>query len=169
MFKRITARFASIGKKMLTQTELFEQLKNAPNDVALALLSEAQERLYLQDGSLRGADFSGVQWQNARMARGDYERIILINADLRGIYLGNANLRHANLQGANLADANLRDANLWGANLTNANLSGAHLAGVNLCGANLKGVTLDNTNLWGVKFDTTTIMPDGSFWQSAEN
>ncbi|MDX2077595.1 MAG: pentapeptide repeat-containing protein [bacterium] len=169
MLKRFTSRLQTVRKNTLTQTQLFDQLKTAPNDAALILLEEAQERLYFQDGSLRGADFSGAQWQKGRMAKGDYERIILANADLRGIYLGGANLIRANLQNANLADANLRDANFTGANLSGAILTGAHMAGVNLCGANLTGANLDNANLWGVQFDEATIMTDGTLWRPAKN
>jgi len=169
LFKRLTSRLQTFNKTNLTQTQLFDQLKTAPNHVALILLAEAQERLYFQDGSLRGADFSGAQWQKGRMAKGDYERIILANADLRGIYLGNAKLKKADLQNANLQNANLRDANFMGANLSGADFIDAHMAGVNLCGANLTGANLERANLWGVQFDSTTIMPDGTFWQPTEN
>jgi uncharacterized protein YjbI with pentapeptide repeats len=169
VFKRLTARFTAIQKSTLTQTQLFEQLKTAPNDVALQLLSEAQERLYFQDGSLRGYDFSGAQWQNGRMARGDYERIILANADLTGIYFGAANLKRANLNGANLTNSNLRDADFSGANLQNANFRGAHMACVILKGANLTGANLDSANLWGAIFDEMTILPDGTLWTPTKN
>lgn len=169
MFKRLTARFSAIQKSSLTQTQLFEQLKTAPNDVALKLLSEAQERLYFQDGSLRGADFSGAQWQNGRMAKGDYERIILAHADLTGIYLGGANLKRSNLHGANLTNANLRDADFSDANLQNVNFSGAHMACVILKGTNLRGANLDTANLWGAVFNEMTIMPDGTFWTPTKN
>lgn len=169
MLKRLTARFTAIQKTTLTQTELFHQLKTAPNDVALKLLEEAQERLYFQDGSLRGGDFSGAQWQNGRMAKGDYERIILADADLTGIYFGGANLKWGIFRRTILKNANLRDADFSHADLRDADLSGAHLACVNLCGANLTGANLHNANLWGAIFDSTTIMPDGTFWAGDEN
>ncbi len=169
MFKRLTARFTAMQKTTLTQTELFSQLKTAPNDVALKLLAECQERLYFQDGSLRGGDFSGAQWQNGRMAKGDYERIILANANLTGIYFGGAILKRGNLRGAILKNANLRDADFSHADLRDADLSGAHMACVNLCGANLTGANLTDANLWGAIFDITTIMPDGSYWTPNKN
>lgn len=169
MFKRLTARLTAIQKSTLTQTQLFDQLKTAPNDVALKLLSEAQERLYFQDGSLRGGDFSGAQWQHGRMAKGDYERIILTHANLTGIYFGGANLKRANLQGADLTNANLRDADFSGANLQQVNFSGAHMACVILKGANLKGAKLETANLWGAIFDEATILPDGTFWTPIKN
>src|SRR5574344_1576284 len=73
----------------------------------------------------------------------------LRDADLRDADLRGANLICANLIGANLIDANLIDANLIDADLESANLRGANLRGANLRGANLRGANLRGANLIG--------------------
>ena len=104
----------------------FESLKHAAEKAA-------DEKIYLRDADLVGADLSDANLVDANLS----------GADLVGANLSGANLRDANLSGANLSDANLVDANLSGADLVGANLSGANLRGANLVGADLEPIKTD--------------------------
>jgi uncharacterized protein YjbI with pentapeptide repeats len=72
--------------------------------------------------------------------------------DATGIQLDNAFLARADLKEGWMPQASLSKANLWGADLREANLRRANLLGVDLCGANLRGADLQEANLRGAVF-----------------
>ncbi len=90
---------------------------------------------------LRGEQRDGAQLGGATLARAEWSKVSLQQADLTG-----ADLRGAQLGHVNLSDADLSDADLRGATLNNVNLAGVTLTGADLCGAVLKGVKLSKAD-----------------------
>jgi len=120
---------------------------------------------------LAGRDFSGRNFDRAR----------LVDLDLRDKHFPGASLHRADLTEADLRGADLRDANLSGAYLTGARLRGADLSGANLDGAYLIATELDGASIGGASmnhiiFDQATTWPLGyrpprpqgiSYWHGA--
>jgi uncharacterized protein YjbI with pentapeptide repeats len=157
---------------------------NGSNTQALDALYTLHERLFLQQGGLRGMAFTDADWTNATLATIKLEGCNLQNIRLCFAYLYETQLQGAHLAGADLSDANARAAHLERANLTGSKLARTNLARADLTGAILHNAILDETNLWNailygadlsgatlrgvnlthVKFDATSILPDGSPW-----
>src|SRR5574344_624794 len=98
----------------------------------------------------------------------------LICANLRGADLRGADLICANLESANLICADLRDADLIDADLRSANLICANLRGANLRGADLRGADLRSADLRGAKkipYIPLACPSDGVFtaWKKVNN
>lgn len=182
--KRLSRAWENIKRIRQSREELINQVANSPNPAALEAMATLKEKLYLQDGTMNGADLTGARLQNVRLARANLEQVTLSGADLTGCYLGATNLKAADLTGAKLADSNLREVILPGANLRDADVRGSHMATANLREADLRGADLREANLWGaylyganltgadmsganlqnIRFDEQTILPDGQPW-----
>lgn len=115
-------------------------------------LAVAHLGAYLQSGSWKGRDLSGVTLPYVSAAGFDAGC-----ANLRGAYLEGAELRGADLTEAHLEDAYLYGADLSGAWLTYAHLSGANLADATLCGASLDGADLRGADLTGADLRGATL------------
>lgn len=122
--------------------QLIRQMSSRHNDVAETALNELRAHGWLEDGSLRYADFEKANLFGANLKGAD-----LRYANFKGATLSDANLRNANLQGANLKSSHLENSILKNANLQHANLWEAMLDGVNLDDAQLKNATLDHASL----------------------
>jgi hemoglobin-like flavoprotein len=121
---------------------ILDQMGSEGNEFALDAVKQIRRRGWLNNGALRGRDFS----------HGNLSRAVFCNANLHGARLYGANLRLANLMAADLSaaelrGANLRRANLRWANLEKANLEGADLSGADLRFANLSGAAMSTTIL----------------------
>jgi len=91
----------------------------------------------LEEVSLSGTDFYGVDLENANLK----------GADLRG-----ANFHYANLKKANLSEADLTAANFRRANLKEANMEGANLTLTNFCEACLERASFKGAFLMATSF-----------------
>lgn len=125
--------------------------------------SQLRSRGWLEDGTLKGADFESINLRKTYLSRADFTsanlfRALLDYADLSGAFLSDVTLAEANLRGAILRYADLRYADLREVNLSESDLTGANLAGANLWNANLSGATLVDVNFSStslVKVDLT--------------
>jgi len=117
------------------------------------------------DGSLAGADLSGIDLYGAQIAAtADMSGANLSGARLTGLTVGaGANLAGANLSGADLSAAVFNTgARLSGANFAKAALGRAHLytadaAGASFAGADLSGADLDFLDLSTVNLAGATM------------
>lgn len=134
------------------------------NQEQIALLSQGVEvwnewrkenlkvSINLSKASLTGMDLHGANFDKAIMIGANLTGANLSQASLCEVSLWKANLRGAILSKANLKDANLIEADLctaslWKANLYNVNLYKADLRGANLCRAYLYKANLSETDL----------------------
>ncbi len=112
----------------------------------------------LGKGDLEEADLRGANFQ----------RILLMDVNLKSVNFSQANLQSANLSEANLESADLSQANLQATdlrgtrlnrtNLSQANLQGADLRGANLEQANLEQANLEQANLWRANFEQALLI-----------
>jgi uncharacterized protein YjbI with pentapeptide repeats len=110
------------------------------------------ERTVLLKANLSGVNLNYANLKSANLEQSNLFSANLQHADLTIAKLQDAYLNDVKLQNANLQQANLQNAILDGANLQNANLLGANLQNVNLDGANLQNANLCQTNLQNVYF-----------------
>jgi len=132
--------------------QLILQMGSGHNDVTDTAIRTLNAYGWLQDGSLREANFFRANLSRAIMWEADLSSTFLASADLSG-----ANLLDANLSGSILSAANLSGSILFGANLSSAQLVKADLRGADLSeaclsradisGARLHGATLKKTDL----------------------
>jgi uncharacterized protein YjbI with pentapeptide repeats len=122
---------------------------------------------------LAEADFTGANFERAKMAGADFERASLFCADMRGVDARGANFKRADIRGASLRGAILIGANFDQADMRQAMLARVDLAnGFQLSGSttqegragaevsfsvdfsncSLNGANLSNANLKGANF-----------------
>ena len=87
------------------------------------------KKSWLEDGTLRGADFQDADLSNCDLHKADLRDAVLARAELEEANLCDADLRGADFSVANLKGADLRRANLIGADFTEAELEKADLSG----------------------------------------
>src|SRR5574344_44834 len=109
------------------------------SDDTCTTIKELVEKAVFNKINLIDADLRDANLICANLRDADLRDADLIDADLESANLICANLRGANLRGANLICANLESANLICANLRGANLRGADLRGADLRSADLRG------------------------------
>jgi hypothetical protein len=98
------------------KAQLIREMAGSNNGIALRAINELRARGWLQDGSLRGKIFDGVNWQGAD----------LNDADLQGATFLNANISYANLNHTDLRKSTLINVNLYSTNFYEANLEGVN-------------------------------------------
>jgi hypothetical protein len=141
---------------------LFNALRSPLPYIAASAISEAKQKGWFNDGTLRGQDFRHAQWAGNDLSHADLRGANLSGADLHGAIFHHAMLEQVILTGANLATADFAGATLIGAQLNaisgkaaifryancrSANLDGAKLQRADLAYANLNQSTLSHANL----------------------
>ncbi len=107
--------------------------------------------------SPQSLDATGVQLDNAYLAKADLKLVWMPHASLRKVNLGGADLREADLREADLREADLSWADLSKADLSKADLSGADLWGADLREVNLSWATLCGTNFYDARLNGATL------------
>lgn len=136
------------------------------NDIAISAVARLRYEGWLKgdDGLLREANLSGVNWENmdlnganlqgVKLENANLKNASLIEAKLQGAKLSNVNLENANLNGAKLQKAGkLQKAELFVVNLEKAILHRANLQGAELHMVNLKNAIMSEANLQEAKLD----------------
>jgi len=129
--------------------------------------------LDLSRRNLTEAQFTGANFEGARMIVTNFERASLYCADLRGVDARNANFTRADIRGASLRGADLAGANLDGADMRQAMLArgdlpegfgltaasasqpqslGGAAFSVDFSNCSMKGARLNNAKLRGANF-----------------
>ena len=136
---------------------LIRLMSSRINNIAIRATEELRAHRWLKDGSLRTADLTGANLNNAS----------LVNSDVRGVIFKQSNLRDARFKNAKYdRDTILPDGSViqsssdwdrftdtnhpdfWiGYEVTNENYSDRDLQGANLRGADLWGTDFRNANL----------------------
>ncbi len=137
--------------------KLVQQTRNGDYSTISYVVASLRLFGWMTDGSLRGADLSGIHLGYANLHTAILIRTNLSGSDLRGACLTNTDLYKADLQQANLRGANLRQADLSGSDLSWADLRGADLSYTNLIEANLRGANLDGSSLQHALLSRTMI------------
>lgn len=112
------------------------------------------------EGSLAGADLSGINLFGARIAgTADLSGANLSGARLNGLNVeSGANLSGANLSGADLSNARIRDGVLFAqANFSKAGLKRAQISSADGAGASFAGADLSETVLSSLDLSTVTL------------
>jgi len=119
------------------------------------------ERPRLFDVRAAGCDFSGAEWETARLRRVEFNACRLLGIQLLKASLEHVSFKDCNLESAILAEAVFRTARFEGCNLRGVSFEGADLSGVilrrcdlseaNLSGAKLSGADLRGSTLNGMK------------------
>jgi Pentapeptide repeats (8 copies) len=142
---------------------------------AIRAVREIQDAGWLTDGSLRSANLTLANLQQAQLGNACLEGVVLASSNLKSAFLEEADLQNANLkdataesliarrakiQGAVLQRTKLRDAvleeinggdrtDMMGASLIRANLRGAKLSGARLEGCDFIKADLTGSDLSG--------------------
>lgn len=147
--------------KLEEKQRIIEQMRSPSAEFAKEAIRIVDEKGWLRDGSLRGANMMDAHLNEAYLTGAHLER-----AFLRGAHLEKANLKGAHLEETDLVRTHLNVAHLVGAHLVGANLMAAHLEEAYLTGAHLEGAYLmwahlKGTHLEGATYDVNTIWPEG--------
>lgn len=130
-------------------------------DALLALRAERGDALI----TLRGGDFSGADFRNARLHNLCFLDTNLSGSDWRGAQAEGVGFIRANLGNANLSGARLDRLAIRDANLENANGAGASLVGARLDGGwfegNVANFRLDGADLTRFRFECGITLADG--------
>lgn len=157
-------------EKERLKNELLWQVRSQSNAIAVSAIDRLRHEGWLtgDTGMLQNVLLAKLQWEKAYLCEANLQHSNLGLTNLQAANLGHANLqgadmrranlqaadvRHANLQGAlgwetNLQAAFMWEANLQGADMVCANLQGAHLVSANLQAANLREANLQAASLW---------------------
>lgn len=108
--------------------------------------------LDLRNGDFRGFDLSGFDLSQCLFGDANFDRVKLVESDLRGSNLGYASLHSADLSGAILRDSILGLSNFTRANLTEADLTRSSSQGVDFSDAVLTESTLEQVDFTRAKF-----------------
>ena len=106
----------------------------------------------LDQAGLRGSDFSGADFEEARMEMADLSECNLRKANFYRAFARQARFEKSDLEGANMVSINLLEGSLQKARLVSANLRGA-----NLYGAEVFRAVFGETNLQGANLKKTKI------------
>lgn len=128
------------------------------------------QRVYLRGNCfdksiLIGADFSGVDFQEAILHEANLESVDLKNADLCYVDLGNAKLSKTDCRGANISNVSFIGSMLYktdmsGANLYHSLMMASHLKKVKLSEANLFKTQIINCKIEGLECNYVYIDKD---------
>src|SRR5574344_2188130 len=119
------------------------------SDDTCTTIKELVEKAVFNKINLIDADLRDANLICANLRDADLRDADLRDADLESANLICANLRGANLRDADLIDADLESANLICADLRDADLIDADLRSANLICANLRGANLRGADLRG--------------------
>jgi len=116
--------------------------------------------------NLRGADLSGVKFDQMDISATNLRGANLSHARFTGVSCEESDLSDANLSGSYLYDTDLKEtfmlrANLSGAELRAVDLEYTSLYEAILNGANLSSAKIYYTDLRKAKYDDETIWPEG--------
>ncbi len=103
-------------------------------------------------------NLSKAIFQNANLAKVNFQKAELSWANLKNANLENANFQCSVFQGANLQNTNLRGASLREANFQGVNFSGADLRGANLRGTDLQQTDFHHADLRLVNFRAANLL-----------
>jgi uncharacterized protein YjbI with pentapeptide repeats len=106
----------------------------------------------LNQAGLRGSDFSGANFEEARMEMADLSECNLKKANFYRAFARQARFEKSDLEGANMVSINLFEGSLQKARLVTADLRGA-----NLYGAEVFRAVFGETNLQGANLKKTKI------------
>lgn len=143
--------------------QIIEQMGSPSNDFAIEAVRLITKNGWLQDGSLRKANFDLADLRKAYLVRANFPGASFVNTHLENANLGDSHLEaadftNARLTGAEFTYARLRAARLLGANSPNsiwvyADLEAADLSLVTFRQANLRYANFQKANLVGTNFE----------------
>lgn len=134
----------ALRDEVVLKSQLTRELGSGDQGLGVRALRVLDEKGWLTDGSLAGAQLVGANLAGAALAWANLSNTFLSRANLEG-----ADLSYANLSGASLSDTFMERVNLSQSNLAETDLRGADLSLSNLTEADMTGATLDEAQLSG--------------------
>ena len=123
----------------------------------LAPLTQRQATIALPRVHMPGASFNRIDLVEANLRGANLSGANLSRTKLNGANLSGADLSWADLGSADLSDTRLVRTDLRGADLSGADLSSAYLIEANLGGAEMRGANLDGARLTRADLHTANL------------
>lgn len=101
----------------------------------------------LRDASLSNSYMEDINLYSSILTNANFEKAVLLKADLKNADLRNTQFKNAVMQGSNLNESDLENADMENADLSKVDLRGCNLFNANLKGCDLDGAILDGAYL----------------------